>query len=148
MAQGMRLSDLGISVDVPGGWEGRIYRRDNAPPKVHLANFPLPPDDGDFGQTATSLMGSAGIFIDLFEYDSALAGDALFSYGSFPFPLRAEDFSPNVSARPRPGQAGIQRFFNYQRRAFCLYVVVDTSPGLELQVGAVNALLSSLTIGQ
>jgi hypothetical protein len=37
-----RLASLGISVDLPQGWEGMIYQRDGGQPVLHAATFPLP----------------------------------------------------------------------------------------------------------
>ena len=33
----------GIGLDVPDGWEARIYRRPHGDPTLHAANFALPP---------------------------------------------------------------------------------------------------------
>ena len=53
----MKLASHGLTVDVPQGWDARIYRRPQAEPNLHAANFPLPTDDGDFGSGALSTMG-------------------------------------------------------------------------------------------
>ena len=84
----MRLSAHGITTELPAGWEGRITRRrrqapvgrvrrhrptaaaragaigspDEIPePVVHLANFALPEDRGDFGSGAVDVMGSGHV---------------------------------------------------------------------------------------
>ena len=74
----------GIDVGLPAGWDGRIsVRADGAPeaaftaagthaatlrsrPVVHLANFGLPADRGDFGSGAVELMGDRDVFVVLF----------------------------------------------------------------------------------
>jgi hypothetical protein len=142
----MKIAGHGIEVDLPNGWEGRIYQRDGADPKLHMANFPLPSDDGDFGSTAVATMNSGGVFIDLFEYQPDLANTPLFATSSVPFPVRPEDFQPNVGERPREGFVGLQRFFTWKGRPFCLYIVAGQSSVTGL-VDAANQVLGTVKIG-
>jgi hypothetical protein len=44
------------------------------------------------------------------------------------------------------GQAGVQRFFNDQGRAFCLYVVIGSFAHRQSLVTRVNQVLATLTI--
>jgi hypothetical protein len=73
----------GLRVDLPARWEARVYRRDrpDAPPwrgvhpnaygsadershpVLHLANFALPPERGDFGTGAVQRMGRDHAFV-------------------------------------------------------------------------------------
>ena len=142
----MILTGHGIRVDLPDGWEGRIYRRPEGDPTLHAANFALPPDDGDFGTGATSAMADDGVFIALTEYDPALAGRGLFSRSGAPASLRARDPNPKGLLRTRPGQSGVQRFFSASGRAFCLYVVVGNRPTPGTLVAQANRVLNSLHI--
>jgi hypothetical protein len=144
----MALSAHGIRLDVPPGWEGRIYRRADAgsQPVMHAASIPLVPGDGDFATGTAAQLPIDGALMVLCEYDPALAGTGMFDHR----PPRAFDpaeASPNHLLRRIPGQAGYQRFFTESGRAFGLYVVV----GSHVRPGAVvlphvNTVLGSLAI--
>ncbi len=55
-------------------------------------------------------------------------------------------FHPNQLQRILPGQAGLQVFFTFQGRAFCLYVVIGSfARRIELSA-KVNELIQRLTI--
>jgi hypothetical protein len=149
---GSVLSDQGITVDLPEGWEGRIMVRQAPPPSTadlrapgttgpvagqrgwagelprpiaHLANFALPADRGDFGSGAVDLMGFDNLLVVLFEHGPEAVGTALFDQAR-PAELHADQFDRNALQRAIPGQAGFQHFFTEQRRAFCLYVVLGS----------------------
>ena len=145
------LAGEGISVDLPPGWEGAIYRRqsevgEEPHPVVHVATFPLPVDRGDFGNGAVNLMGSDDVLIVILEYDSASAGTALFGRAGAPRQLTGADFSPHTLQRLIPGQAGVQRFFTDAGRACCLYVVIGAHRrGARLAADA-SAVLQSVRI--
>ena len=92
------LSAHGISVTVPSGWEGRVFRRPAAgevtasaadgPPAppgeitnavVHVATISLPPDTGDFASGAVERLGPDDALVVLFEYDAASVDQPLFA---------------------------------------------------------------------
>ena len=92
-----RLASQGLAVDLPSGWDGRIGRRlsmaaAHSPSRavMHLANFPLPEERGDFGSGAVDIMGPGGVMVVLFEHDPHSAGTALFRADGIPRRLRAE----------------------------------------------------------
>jgi hypothetical protein len=159
----MRLAAYGISLELPRGWDGRIYRRPGASPTLHAANFQLPPDDADFGSGATGRMPPGGIFVALKEYAAGpnlRPGVGLYASHSLPLPLERRYFHPRALQVGRPGQAGFQHFFTARgRRPFCLYAVIraarqplDFTPfgspaGASDQVGSLSGVLSSLAIG-
>lgn len=135
------LDDAGIRVDVSPGWEGQIGRRTagqsmaghatRVPPPpvggavVHLANFALPREVGDFGSDAVEQMRAPHILVNLVEYDEASRGAALFASQGMP-ELRPGDFDPATMQRTIDGQSGAQRFFTAVGRPFCLYVVLGS----------------------
>lgn len=140
-----------LALQLPPGWDGHIYRR--APTDqaktfavLHAANFPLPPDRGDFGSNAVEAMGPDHVLVVLFEYDPASASTALFSKQGAPSALDPKQFSPNSLQRALPGQAGTQVFFSEQGRALCLYVVLGSYANRSNLVALVNSVLQSLTI--
>lgn len=156
----MRLSELGVSVDLPRGWEGRIRgleARDRGRgwslpagqdrPVAHFANFALPPEPGDFGTEVVHLMGDEQAFIALIDYGPESAGTALFSEQGLPRNLRATSFHPRSLQRTLPGQAGFQHFFTERGRPFCLYVVLGSFKRSRGVIGEINRTLASITIG-
>ncbi len=152
-----RISGHGVSVDLPAGWEADFFRRDQAPASiggdpdevvttvVHLANWPLPPERGDFGGGAVEIMRRDDVLVVLFEYGPAEAGTALFSDPEVPWPLSPEDFDPNRMQRPLAGQAGLQRFFSVNGRPFCLYVVLGGAARSAESVPVINGVLATVT---
>jgi hypothetical protein len=127
----MRLEGYGIQVDVPDGWEGRIFRHEGGEPTLHVANFALPFEDGDFGAASVASMGAGGVFLALTEFGADLAGRGLFDQPGPPRRLRAADLSPAALQRTIAGRAGVQRFFTISGRAFCLYLVVGAESKLD-----------------
>ncbi len=161
------LAAHGIEVSLPAGWEGRVFRRpvageaasaeaniegEPAAPMettnavLHASTIPLPPGVGDFASGAVDKLGHDDLIIVLFEYDPASADQPLFQASGLPRQLGPDDFSPNVMQRAIRGQAGSQKFFNDQGRAFCLYVVLGAFARRNALVPRVNQVLASLTI--
>lgn len=158
----LRAHNLGIVL--PAGWDGRIsVRRDGATdtlvsatgtkvfearshPVVHLANFGLPQDRGDFGSGAVELMGDADIFVVLFEHEPASAQTALFRSEGMPRTLDRSEFDPSNLRRGIAGQSGYQAFFHEQDRAFCLYAVLGAHARRARLVPVLNRVLATVTI--
>jgi hypothetical protein len=161
----VRLSAHGITTDLPAGWEGRITKRrrpttvsaraggpgpvgspEEVPePVVHLANFALPEDRGDFGSGAVDRMGSGDVFVTLFEYGPESVGQALFAQQGIPN-LRPRMFASSALQKTISGQAGCQRFFTVANRAFCLYVVLGRQREASTLVPQANTVLGRTRI--
>ncbi len=155
------LSAGGLSVSLPTGWEGEIFNRaptvegrslagpagdtEVARNVVHLANFALPAERGDFGSGAVEIMNSGAILIILFEHGPESADTPLFARSGIP-QLTPEEFHPQQMQRTLSGQSGRQIFFNAGGRAFCLYVVLGGHRRREVLVPIVNDVLASLDI--
>ncbi len=161
----MKLHAHGIEADLLPGWEGRISVRrapvavaartpmtqsvvapEQTHPVVHLANFPLPEQRGDFGSGAVDLMGSGHLLVVLFEYGRESVGQALFRRHGLPTRLRADMFSGSALQRTVAGQAGAQVFFTEAERAFCLYVVLGRQREATTLVASANRALSATRI--
>ena len=113
---------------------------------MHLANFPLPEQRGDFGSGAVDLMGTGHLLIVLFEYGPESVGQALFRRQGMPDRLRPAMFSGSALQRTIPGQAGAQVFFTEAERAFCLYVVLGRHREATKLVPLANRALSATRI--
>lgn len=119
-----------------------------APPAVHLANFALPPERGDFGSGAVEEMLPSGAFVALVEYGPECVGTPLFErVEDLPRRLEPAVFDPSGLQRQLPGQLGHQRFFTYRDRAFCLYVVLGSRGRAPDLVRDVNRVLAAIEIG-
>ena len=84
--------------------------------------------------------------MSLFEYDGAEAGTALFPLTSTLPVLEASQFHPNQLQRGIPGQAGVQHFFTFLGRPFCLYVVLGSYANAAELVDKANMMLRGITV--
>ncbi len=114
-------------------------------PVAHLANFPLPPNRGDYGSGAVETMGAGDILVCLVEFDPEAAGTDLFANVGLPrFGLN--DFAPHTMQRTIAGMCGAQAFFSEGGRAFSAYVVLGSFRLRAPLVPVVNDLLAGLQI--
>jgi hypothetical protein len=160
------LGAHGITVTLPSGWEGRVFRRPAAgevsadatidgPPApagemtysvMHVSTIALPPGVGDFASGAVEQLAVDDALIVLFEYGPESVDEPLFAAKGIPQQLHADDFMPGVLQRSIRGQSGVQRFFHDADRAFCLYVVLGSHANRRRLVVSVNQVLATLTI--
>jgi hypothetical protein len=139
------LSAEGLSIKLPRGWDGRIRWVTSDPaaalPALHLsepvaiggtpnavlhvANFGLPAQRGDYGSGAVEKMTSRCVFAALVEFDPEAGATALFASTGMPR-VRAVSFGPNAMQRVLPRMCGAQWFFTAGGRAFCLYAVLGS----------------------
>jgi hypothetical protein len=146
-----KLSRSGLEVDLPDGWDGRIYQRQaeagvTTRRAMHVANFALPPNMGDYATAAVEAMQSADMLVTLIEFDPASAGTGLFRNDGLPDALGADAFSPTAMPRAIPGRTGAQYFFSSGGRAFCLYVVLGSHTGRAALLPLVNAVVGTIKI--
>ncbi|WP_426572155.1 hypothetical protein [Aquihabitans sp. McL0605] len=158
----MRLQAHGIETDLPPGWEGRIGLRtqpsaasssralgdpgETTNPIVHLANFALPEQRGDFGSGAVDLMGTDDVLVVLFEYGPECADTELFKRKGMPTKLTPSMFSSAALQRTIQGQAGCQVFFTQAGRAFCCYTVLGRQSSALRTLPQANAALTGTRI--
>ena len=141
----------GIEARLPAGFEAHIFRRvatgpEKTYPVAHFSTFALPPDTGDFGGGAVTLMGPSDAFVVLFEYGPESVGTNLFARRGMPRTLRESDFRPNLLRRGLTGQAGTQWFFTEGGRPFTFYAVLGAYARRNIIVPKVNALLANITV--
>ena len=161
----MRIERYGVAIDLPGGWDGRIYKRaatdglgsrlqtltpaqlPTTHPVLHAANFPLPENRGDYGSGAVEIMTAEHVFLSLLEFHPDASRTALFARQGLPRPLPARAFSPNKLQRTIRGQGGSQFFFSENGRAFCLYVVLGSYAERGRLVPAADEAAAAITLG-
>ncbi len=150
----MNVTAPGIQLNLPPGWEAEVDHGAGTTepgmepvttPRVHIANFPLPPVRGDFGSGAVEQMIDGDVLICLLEESSAAVGSRLHDHVGIPT-IGAGDFSPNAMQRPLSGQSGTQMFFSTRGRAFVLYVVLGSHASRQSRVDAINQVLAGITI--
>ena len=159
----MKLQAHGIETDLPPGWEGRIGLRtqpsaatasraigdpgETTNPIVHLANFALPEQRGDFGSGAVDLMGEQDVLVVLFEYGPECANtDAVQAQGpAHQAHARHVLGVRRCSGRSR-GQAGCQIFFTEADRAFCCYTVLGRQSSATRVLPQANSTLARTRI--
>ncbi len=144
----LTVAGHGISIDLPVGWEGLIYRRKEGHPILHAGSFALPEGDGDFGTGAIDAMGPKDVFVALLEYDDTLGGYGLFGHRGIPIPVRTGELSPRAFPRIVRGRMAVQKFFTEHDRPFCLYLVAAAFDGLPPRAGvrSANRILRTLRI--
>jgi hypothetical protein len=141
----VRLAAHGIALELPAGWDGRIWTRSGGGPVVHAANVALPAADGDFATRATEALPGDGVVVVLVDYGPADAGTSLFAAPA-PDRIDAGELSPSTLLRRRPGQRGVQRFFTASGRAMCLYVVVGSAAHASDLAAGVSRVLATLRV--
>jgi hypothetical protein len=141
----VRLEAHGIALDLPHGWDGRVWSRPGGGPVLHAANIALPPSDGDFATGATATLPADGVVVVLVDYGTADAGTPLYAA---PAPTRVDpgELSPATLLHRRPGQRGVQRFFTTAGRAMCLYVVVGSAAHAADLAAGVSGVLATLRV--
>ena len=146
-----KLSRSGLEIELPDGWDGRIFRREaeagvTTRRTLHAANFALPPDLGDYATGAVERMQPGDVLVALIEFDPASAGLALFASDGLPAALGADAFSPTAMPRAVPGRTGAQQFFSSGGRAFCLYVVLGSHAERASLLPLVNAVVGTIKV--
>jgi hypothetical protein len=147
----VRLAGHGLSIDLPDGWEGRIFRRRHGDPTLHAGTFALAFDDGEFGTRSTGRMPAGATFVTITEYrpgNGLEPGRGLFAAKGIPLPIARSRFHPSQLLVARRGQRGFQHFFTESGRPFCLYAVIhEPHVGTaRADVRAVNEVLGTLAI--
>jgi hypothetical protein len=150
----LQMEAIGINLGLPPGWEAEVDDGSGAAeegsvvlstPRVHVANFPLPPGRGDFGSGAVERMVSGDVLICLLEESPEVIGTSLFSTAGMPT-VKVEDFAPEGMQRPIRGQSGAQKFFYKDGRAFALYIVVGSHLSRASFIEEINAVLTAVEL--
>jgi hypothetical protein len=164
------LSDGGLTVTLPSGWDGQIRPAGRSGPVptgaagaatafsaadaaeddavgvvLHAASFALPAERGDYGSGAVEVMSGSDVLVCLLEHPPEDLDAPLFRRRGRPR-LGNDSFSPQTMQRAMPGMAGAQHFFQEAGRPFCLYVVVGSFRTRGPLVRVAAAVVGSLRV--
>ncbi|MDY7101265.1 MAG: hypothetical protein S0880_08760 [Actinomycetota bacterium] len=114
-------------------------------PVVHLANFAMPADRGDFGSGAVEIMRRGDLFVAIVEYDREAAATPLFADDGPPR-VAIGDFDATQMQRTRSGLVGCQRFFRLGGHAFCAYIVAPAADLGDATIAALNDVLAGFSV--
>ena len=148
----MELTGFGISIDLPSGWEGRIFKNaddeeSHAFPIVHLTDFPLRVVEANFAGPMIATMDSSSSLLVLCEYGPEQAGTPLFAAGAPPNVIRLGDLYSDAFFGPHHHSLlARQWFFTLGSRAFCLYVVLGTEADAIDRLDQINSILASISV--
>jgi len=146
---------LGISVEVPRGWEARISRATPQPgdhpgeshyPYLHLASFPLPPVRAHYGGGAVESTRQDDAFVAVLDFGPDAAHSNLFELRGLPRKLTRAQFSARQLQRMLPGQLGSQQFCTVNGRGIVLYVVLGGAAALRTKVPVLNTILPTIAL--
>ena len=146
---------LGISVEVPRGWEARISRATPQPgdhpgeshyPYLHLTSFPLPPVRAHYGGGAVESMRQDDAFVAVLDFGPDAAHSNLFELRGLPRKLTRAQFSARQLQRMLPGQLGSQQFCTVNGRGIVLYVVLGGAAALRMKVPILNTILPTIAL--
>ena len=148
-----KLTRQGLEIELPDGWDGRIYRREaeaqaSTRRALHAANFALPTNLGDYAVGAIERMSTGDVLVVLLEFDPDSAGQGLFKNEGLPEALGAGDFSPTAMPRAVPGRTAAQWFFSLAGRAFCLYVVLGSHGDRAALLPLANTVVRTIKIDE
>jgi hypothetical protein len=131
----------GISIRLPAGWTGVIYKRSGALPILHAASFKLPPVDGDDGALrAISRMHTDDVLFVMLQGTPKFAG---YPRRRLPIQLKPDNFGAPVEGMPL-SHAFARVSFTYRSRAYDLWVEFATKPARGPVVQEANRVLRSM----
>jgi len=137
-----------VSLELPAGWEGRIYQRPTDQlTGVQAANSPLALEDNDINEAAQRAMGSDGILLILLVADGP-PGRNVHTGAYLPTELtmriQRTDFQ-SLKGFPAPAEA--KRSLTINNRAVLVFAAFGRANPNEPMLKAVNDILGSLAIG-
>jgi hypothetical protein len=142
------LGSRGVSLELPAGWEGRIYQRPTDQlTGVQAANSPLPLEDNDINETAQRTMGSDGILLILLVADGPPGPNVhtgAYLPTELPIRIQRSDFQ-SLKGFPAPVEA--KRSLTINNRAVLVFAAFGRANPTEPMLNAVNDIIESLAIG-
>ena len=142
---------MGLAVTPPLGWEATIYCRpatagSRTYPVLHAATVALPAERGDYGGGLVELLGPGDVFVSILDFGPEAADAPLFRSLSAVPALTPDAYRARQLQRTIRGQAGVQRFFTVQSRAFCLYSVIGAVANRITLTARANQVLGTIRV--
>jgi hypothetical protein len=149
---GATVTGHGLSLELPGGWEGGVAgpRGSDYGPFLQAANRPLaPPESDPFATTTRRELAPDDVTLVLIEYTESLAErgrepgeNGNFSVEELPIAIREGDFQPSFE-----GVSDLHDFarrtFTVNGRSFDLWVEFGQKPAAGDLVSVVNDILAT-----
>jgi hypothetical protein len=140
------LSGLGITVELPPGWIGRIRPSREGLPVLQAASFPLPANDSEDGQVAQEIIGTRGIYVNLLDLGPH-SEDADWRPVRGPVMVERSGLgASNPPQRETPALLATTRNLLIDGRARRLTVFIGSADLENRGLAEVNALLHSLSL--
>jgi hypothetical protein len=142
------VSGQGLSIDLPDGWDGRVYYNPDGGVRVlQFANFPMVPvppagPEDDMASRSRSDMGAGQVVVVLTDYVDCPCGQ--YEHADLPISLHPEAGAGVEGADP--DHAFARRTFTSGGRSFDLWADFGSDPAPAALVDDVNGALATLEI--
>ena len=137
------LSDHGLSIELPPGWHGRIYRRpEDEITGLHVANFPLPSEDDDLASAARRGMADTGIVLGVIVGDTE--SPSWWTPATLPVEIRRSDFAPYEGFEWRTAAI---RHLLIDKRSALVFAAFGSAHPRDEHLAEANAVLATVGIG-
>jgi hypothetical protein len=133
-----RIAALGVSVEIPPGWDGRIADRGwplPGAPIAHLASFDLPDGDDPDGRRARGAMGADDVLVELAE-----------GLRKADVPVPRGHIHPNERLASFGRYYFVDRFFVERGRAFVVHVTFRERRAAPRLIPTINDALATLEV--
>jgi hypothetical protein len=147
----MRISGFDLTIDVPNGWQGRVYKRpvvgdDTTMPVLQASNLALAADDDDLAPATRQRLGPLDVVVVLLEQEPPRLRE-----GEAEYPTITEAVSISAGDAVRiqsvpPEHAAFLRRFRSDERFFTLIVVFGSDPPPSETFAVVAEALQSLRV--
>jgi hypothetical protein len=141
-----RIAGFGLSLRIPDGWDGRVWKpKVDYPidPMVFAASFPLPEHEDPLGSKALAEVTPTRVLVRVFEVGNA-PGSNGFRVLRKPVSVSSADLRPYRETSR--GRSVMRRRFALHGRSFVLFVDFGTRPPRRRLVRQVNGLLGTLRV--
>jgi hypothetical protein len=133
-----RITALGVSIEIPPGWDGRIADRGwplPGAPIVHLASFELPQGNDPDGRRARDAMGADDVLVELAE-----------GLRETNVPVPRGHIHPSERLVPLGRYFFVDRFFVERDRAFVLHITFRENRAARTLIPTINEALATLEV--
>ena len=135
---GNRLTGVGLSVEVPRGWYGRVAKQGSPLPGaaiVYLASFPLPAGDDVAATRAERALGPNDVLLIVSETQRNQA-----------LPAQPRRINLDVRGASVGRHAVVDQYFLASGRAFALHATFGSRPPQKRLIARIDVALASLQV--